>query len=244
MESLHRFSVYSLPLDSEWTDDSTLVTRFFEMVESPELLGKRVDYPLHDLQVGKNVSVYVPSAVTQKLKITVLSNIGGNAKKCPPHIELPISEIKQAEDLSEFQNIRLLLIVHYCGNNFSFPIIASLAQRGTAKLEEKVDHHFKDTKVVFFSRARMPVEPIKKKLKKIGVDYMSFMFLVNGKVVRDNVKRKVIITTENSFGTERCRAVNKQAYNSYAIGNRPRDQLLFHVEEEERELGDNTHNLG
>jgi len=95
-----------------------------------------------------------------------------------------------------------MLVVQIGDKHFLFPVEGSLGQRGTPKEEERISHHFKDSKIVFFSRAKMPYAPIKKKLKRLGINHMTILFLVNGKVVRDNCRREVLITTENALSRE------------------------------------------
>jgi len=172
------------------------------MLESPDEYGKKTEYAYHEyLQIEKNVRVRAPSTVTQKLKITVVEDVAGKEKRFSPHIELPLREVNEIDDTSEYHNIQLLLIVEVGGNNFSFPIEGSAGQRGSRK--DKAVPLTNDSKIVFFSRARIPNSPIKKELRKIGVNQMSLLFLVNGRVVRDTCERIVIITTDNTLGAQR-----------------------------------------
>jgi len=198
------FSLYSLSDDDSFEGDK--VTKFFEMIVSPDKCGKKTEYPFHErLQIGENVRVHVPATVIQKLKITVVEKVDGKEKKCSPQIELPSHEVNEIENTSEYQSIRLLLIVQFERNNFSFPIEGCLGQRPA-----KGDRVPQGSKVVLFSKAKIPNSPIKKRLKAMGDYRMSFVFLVNERVVRDTSERMVRVITDKDSGIEMRRRRNKR----------------------------------
>jgi len=140
--------------------------------------------------------------------------VDGKEKKCAPYLELPRGEIKEFVNAAEYQNVRILMLAEALGTNYVFPIHGCMGQRGTQKEEERVTHRFKDSSIVFFSKARMPAVPIVKILKKLKVEHLSFVFLVNDKVLRDPLKRMITITTENSQGSVLRQTINKQAMTS------------------------------
>lgn len=186
------------------------VSSFFQMLESPDTIGKNEVFSFHDsLKVEENVKVRVPSAVTQKLKITCIEEVDGKQSKWAPYIELPRSELKEKESALEYQNVQLLLVAHYNGRNFSFPIERCMGQKGSTREEENTVKHFPHSKIVFFSRARMPNFPIKKKLKLYGIHHLSCFFMVNGQVVPDDCERRVVIATDSSLGAGMCRSIKR-----------------------------------
>jgi len=202
-----------------------LVERFVLMIQSANTHGRTVKTSYHDsLEIGKNVGVYVPSAVTQKLKITVIELIDGQEKKCPPHIELPGDAFIEIDNTADYQNVKIALVVQYKDQNFLFPLQGCVGQRGSVKQEERV-RRLQGSRILFFSRAKMPSAPIKKKLKKLGITHMSFMFMVNDKVLRDPCRREVLLTTENSVGTEQRYHVNKRAYNAFVTNSEASSSL-------------------
>jgi len=106
------------------------------------------------------------------------------------------------------------MIVTYMGYNLLLPIHGCLGQRGSTKQEERVDHMFDDSMIVFFSKAKMPSVPIVKILRKLKGTQLFFVFLVDDKVLRDPHQRKTSILTENSNGTVKRNQINKLVSSS------------------------------
>jgi len=106
------------------------------------------------------------------------------------------------------------MIVTYMGYNLLLPIHGCLGQRGSTKQEERVDHMFDDSMMVFFSKAKMPSVPIVKILRKLKGTQLFFVFLVDDKVLRDPHQRKTSILTENSNGTVKRNQINKLVSSS------------------------------
>jgi len=200
----------------QWT---LSVDCFFRMVREP-VLGDRYDLKYHDeLEIGKNVKVYVPFAVTELLKITVLDKIKGHTelKKCAPYIVLPecYKRMSSAMDSSnEYKNVMMLLILQINGHNFSLPIEGFLGQKPTAKerKREVFSHNSESGLVIFFPAARMPGAFIKHELDKWNVCHLTVVFIVDNMVVRDNNRRETEINTNNSRGISLTRGKQEEAY--------------------------------
>jgi len=234
-----RVSIYTVPHSFSWRnkeDTDSAMNAFFSMLHDPQKFGKREDFDYHEsLIIGDNVDVYVPSAVTQKLKITVLQEIDGKQKKCAPYIQLPATEVKEVDNSCEYQDIRMLLVVQKDGKTFMFPIEGPMGQRGSTKEDKRSFKYNHAAKVVVFSRAKMPCYPVKQKLKNMGINHFTFMFLVNQKMVRDPQcnSRQAAINTDNCQGIGKSLESNREAFSRFSKRSLGRSDNDLEESEEE-----------
>jgi len=190
------------------------------MLDKPEIMAMKSKVEFHDeLEVGKNVSVYVPYGITETLKITVLDNLKGvnMLRKCAPYMVLPSSEVHEVDNTNEYKDIMMLLIMSARGKKFALPISGFRAQRQSNKEAKRSISLNPNQKAVLFPKAKMPGAYIKSELERLSVSHLSFLFLVNGKIVRDKSLREAEINTNNVQGISRTKERQIEAYNDQML---------------------------
>jgi hypothetical protein len=75
------------------------------MIDNPAM-AHRVDLEYdNELEMGRNVTAYLPLAITETLKITVLDSVEKELKKCAPYLVLPGGVVREVDNTSEYRNI-------------------------------------------------------------------------------------------------------------------------------------------
>jgi len=187
------------------------------MIENPSL-GIQQEFSYHEeLEIGINVSVFVPSALTETLKITVLDELKGEngLKKCAPYIILPKSAVSEVDNSSEYVNITMLLCMQIKGENFALPIEGCNGQRQSKKEMKRNIPLSPDQKVVLFPKAKMPNAYLKQELERHGVNHLTFMFLVDNKLIRDRIRKEAEINTNNTQGIGQTKIKQTQSYEDH-----------------------------
>jgi len=89
----------------------------------------------------------------------------------------------------------MLVVVQINGKNFSLPIEGCIGER-TDRRGIIACSSYELHNLIYFPHAKMPNCPIKQKLKQLGVNHVTFKFVVNGKILGDSIRREAKLNTD------------------------------------------------